>query len=289
MPAETIDDYCSRISAAKNILISNIKPHFIDNSWSETPGVVGRLDSVVSSLSHSDDLFSYIAPPILTLLDHHDPVNKTVGARLLNHLISTSTPHRLRDKNFHQVFAAALTDTSRWIDRPSLMLHSLNGLLELRKAYPFDTLEYYKYLENLMKECILRNYVYSINSESSKILVEYCAILIPLLGLHSFKFVNQILDIGCESLAVHTNPSISLLTNLIEHCWAGLHEVCGRIVVAIAECWRLKVGNKADLKELANLVSSIGGRNDFRALLDLDESCYSELASFLGVKDTCDK
>jgi hypothetical protein len=255
---------------SREILKLYVKPHFQQETWDAK--VIKVLQTVILNTDQCDHLFPLMIPPVMTLLEHHIPKNKITGALLLDHIISKSTCSRLRENNICGVFVKALTDTSRWIDQPLLMHHSLKGLIELRKSHINQSKQYLEYLENIVKEGILRNHVYSTDIKSTIILIENSILLVDLLGLHSFKFMNQFIDISCEYLLIPatSNLCVELLLVLINNCWAGIDVFLGKITVAVAESWRLNSCDRQIVKGLIEVLIQCGAKNDFEAVVKLD-------------------
>jgi Tti2 family len=261
----------------RRILKEFIKPAFQQTNWDAD--TVSVLETIILSLTYSDDLFGLLVPPVMTLIDHHDATYKTTGAKLLHHAISTATPTRLRGADIYLVFRKSLIDTSRWIDSPELMLQSILALVELKKAYIKESPEYYAFLEEIMEECVLRNYIYATKVPATQILVQTATTLIPLLEINTFTYMNQLVDVAVESMLICelTHLSLNLLVVLTSYCWAGMDTVASKVLVALAECWRLRHGDQNELRKVARLLACAQVKRDAQVLLHLDEGLYKGL------------
>lgn len=261
----------------KRILSTHIKSHFQNNTWL-TAGTVQIVHYIILSAT-SDSEFKLMVPPLMTMLHYHDPSIKLMGAQCLHSIISISSPTRLREGNLFAVFASDLMDTSHWIDQPLLFESSLDSLIILRKAYIKDTPEYFSHLESILRGAILANSVYmNSNSPSLPILLNHTAQLVPLLSVHAFKFMQQIVEVALEALDAPklNHVALNVLYVVIVQCWAGMDKIASMILVAIAECWKCSIGDRKEMQKVVGLLMNCGNqvRTDAKVLLMMDDGLY---------------
>ncbi|SMR58691.1 unnamed protein product [Zymoseptoria tritici ST99CH_1E4] len=226
--------------------------------------VISRLDEKIIA-----EIWPLVIPPILTLIDDHQPQYKTIGASLLDSLLKTTPPSLLSRTGLGEVFEDALlpcltfTPPLTPIDEAIPLLQATYRAL-LTLAYvripdpppPSSTapdsilphLARTNFLDKVLRSAFITPLAHSPSALPPPFLIliyTHLPLYLSALGLASVKHMQYILPLLTSTLTHPTSPATpevlvnanATLQAVIQNGWPRVGGYKGEVVKAMVGCW----------------------------------------------------
>lgn len=215
---------------------------YANQRWkTESVACVDSLEFFVYQLRqpHVAPLQHLLFPPILTLMDDHEPRFKVRGIRMLKHaFISESAPVSIRRTGLCQKLIESLSTSVSFMDDSNLMEESLEAIrLLLPISYDKDSKEFIMALDGHLRDGIFRWMTYAIGDKvrSIRVLLKECIKLFELCPVLSFKY----LKVSQLTINMHLLLSSWILTQFKQSlCWEHLAKCLNCINTTLILRWK---------------------------------------------------
>ncbi|KAI8925210.1 hypothetical protein BC831DRAFT_461803, partial [Entophlyctis helioformis] len=315
--AATVSDLVA--SHAQSILTDYIKPLFVHPSitasgartpWKDsTPAAVSVLQFCASQLTapRVAPLQHLLLPPVLSLLDDHEPRYKRVGIALLRKcFVQESRPEDVRRTGLGHVFMDALGICVSYMgEDPGLMDDALVAMREMVDVvWEKGSDEWVAGLDRHIREFVMGRFAFAMGGsvKALRILFKEMRMLVGLCPVLVFKTLKATVGTVCEVLEVHQRDFESqvaaadtLIAAIQVGGWARMHMYQGQVLKSVAETWRLlQMPFLADARRNDANARLLGDRlqllvqlmcqccpdtieNDLRVLLMIDKPLFGPL------------
>ncbi|SMQ54264.1 unnamed protein product [Zymoseptoria tritici ST99CH_3D7] len=230
--------------------------------------VVNRLDSKIIA-----EVWPLVIPPILTLIDDHQPQYKTIGASLLDCLLKSTPPPLLSRTGLGEVFEDALlpcltfTPPLTPIDEAIPLLQATYRAL-LTLAYvrfpdpqPQSTttilppLPRTNFLDKILRSAFITPLAHSPSALPPPFLIliyTHLPLYLSALGLASVKHMQYILPLLTSTLTRPASPATpevlananATLQAVIRNGWPRIGGYKGEVIKAVVGCWVRSYGKE---------------------------------------------
>jgi len=239
--------------------------------WKGRDGfAMGLLSWVIQSLDqHFVEInWPLLVPPVLSIIDDHEPLNKAEGCRMLTTLLEATPPSLLARTGLSEVFQDAIMPCLGYLPTLTpqnesiiLLAHAYRALLALCRATwpllsssPSQSIttsegqidQRTRFLDNLIRKGILAAYAHC--SEDPKItetLLDSLCLILPEQGIESVKHFKYTLPMISEILSNPFGSAYPLglvagnkaLQSVIQNGWPRIADNRGEVLKGLTLCW----------------------------------------------------